>query len=203
MLRLLIVDDEVIVRKWLTLVFQPFDKEFVVVDAAANGHKALEICRIHAIDIVITDIIMPDMDGMSFIQALREFNLHTQVIILSNHADFSLAQKGMSFGAAAYLLKGEITEEELLEATRRAGKKLAADDNPPSPSFLGISSHQVSELLTGGTGEVLQAFDRALISEKDTVWCIVFSQDVTPAVSSSLGMTNGAWRQRSFQERLA
>ena len=57
MLRLLIVDDEVIVRKWLTLVFQPFDKEFVVVDAAANGHKALEICRIHAIDIVITDII--------------------------------------------------------------------------------------------------------------------------------------------------
>ena len=192
MLRLLIVDDEVIVRKWLTLVFQPFDKEFVVVDAAANGHEALEICRIHAIDIVITDIIMPDMDGMSFIQALREFNLHTQVIILSNHADFSLAQKGMSFGAAAYLLKGEITEEELLEATRRAGKKLAADDNPPSPSFLGISSHQVSELLTGGTGEVLQAFDRALISEKDTVWCIVFSQDVTPAVSSSLGMTNGA-----------
>lgn len=188
MLRLLIVDDEVIVRKWLTLVFQPFDKEFVVVDAAANGHEALEICRIHAIDIVITDIIMPDMDGMSFIQALREFNLHTQVIILSNHADFSLAQKGMSFGAAAYLLKGEITEEELLEATRRAGKKLAADDNPPSPSFLGISSHQVSELLTGGTGEVLQAFDRALISEKDTVWCIVFSQDVTPAVSSSLGI---------------
>ena len=44
MLRLLIVDDEVIVRKWLTLVFQPFDKEFVVVDAAANGHEALEIC---------------------------------------------------------------------------------------------------------------------------------------------------------------
>lgn len=43
MLRLLIVDDEVIVRKWLTLVFQPFDKEFVVVDAAANGHKALEM----------------------------------------------------------------------------------------------------------------------------------------------------------------
>ena len=50
----------------------------------------------------------------------------------------------------------------------------------------------MSELLTGGTGEVLQAFDRALISEKDAVWCIVFSQDVTPAVSSSLGMTNGA-----------
>ena len=45
MLRLLIVDDEVIVRKWLTLVFQPFDKEFVVVDAAANGHEALEIDR--------------------------------------------------------------------------------------------------------------------------------------------------------------
>lgn len=72
---------KVIVRKWLTLVFQPFDKEFVVVDAAANGHEALEICRIHAIDIVITDIIMPDMDGMSFIQArgnsicIRKFNL--------------------------------------------------------------------------------------------------------------------------------
>ena len=45
MLRLLIVDDEVIVRKWLTLVFQPFDKEFVVVDAAANGHDVQRFAR--------------------------------------------------------------------------------------------------------------------------------------------------------------
>lgn len=187
--RILVVDDEVIARKWLRLVFQPFDKEFKVVGTAVNGYEALEICRMQSVDIVITDIIMPDMDGMSFIQALRELNLRTQVIILSNHADFSMAQKGMSFGAAAYLLKGEITEEDLLKVTRQVGKKLIADNN--SSIFLGVTPQQVSQLVMGGTQEVSEAFDRFLTSEKDTVWCVVFSQDITPTISSLTDMMNG------------
>ena len=96
MLRILIVDDDVIVRKWLRLVFQPFDGEFSVVAAVAGGREALEICQAQQVDVVITDMIMPDMDGMAFIQALRAFDLRAQVVILSNYADFSLAQKGMS-----------------------------------------------------------------------------------------------------------
>lgn len=90
------------------------------------GSEALEICQAQQVDVVITDMVMPDMDGMAFIQALRAFDLRAQVVILSNYADFSLAQKGMSFGAAEYLLKGRDTEEELLAVTRRVGRKLLA-----------------------------------------------------------------------------
>ena len=146
MLRLLIVDDDVIVRKWLRLVFQPFAGEFSVVAAVAGGREALEICQAQQVDVVITDMIMPDMDGMAFIQALRAFDLRAQVVILSNYADFSLAQKGMSFGAAEYLLKGEITEEELLAVTRRVGRKLlagAADRDPVSYTHLDVYKRQI------------------------------------------------------------
>ncbi len=177
MLRLLIVDDDVIVRKWLRLVFQPFAEEFSVVAAVAGGREALEICQAQQVDVVITDMIMPDMDGMAFIQALRAFDLRAQVVILSNYADFSLAQKGMSFGAAEYLLKGEITEEELLAVTRRVGRKLLAGAADRDPLFLGLTPLQTGQLLSGCAPEAAALFDAALAAEGGRVWCIVFSQD--------------------------
>lgn len=192
MLRLLIVDDDVIVRKWLHLVFQPFGEEFEVTDAVPNGREALKLCRARPVDVVITDMIMPDMDGMAFIQALREFDLRTQVIILSNYADFSLAQKGMSFGAAEYLLKGEVTEEELLAVTRRVGQKLTARAAGQAALFLGLDSRRQSLLLSGAP-EPAAAFNAALAAEGGWVWCLVFSQDTAAAVSSPPAASGAEW----------
>ncbi len=192
MLHLLIVDDDVIVRKWLRLVFQPYPEEFAVAGAVANGREALELCRAQPVDVVITDMIMPDMDGMSFIQALREFDLDTQAIILSNYADFSLAQKGMSFGAAEYLLKGEITEEELLAVTRRVGKKAASAGKESESLFLGLTSRQVNRLLMGSAPEQAKSFDAALAAEGSVIWCVVFSQDTGPFPARADGSAMGA-----------
>lgn len=192
MLRLLIVDDEVIVRKWLRLTFQPFPEEFLIVDAVADGRKALEVCRSHAVDVVITDMIMPDMDGMAFIQILREFDLNTQVIILSNYADFSLAQKGMSFGAAEYLLKGEVTEEELLSVVRRVGKKTFGENRKTERDFMGLSPRQINQLLMGGAPEPAKMMDDAIAARKEgRIWCAVFSQDADPIAVRTSGEIKG------------
>lgn len=192
MLRILIVDDEVIVRKWLRLTFQPFSGEFTIVDAVSNGREALEICRVHAVDIVITDMIMPDMDGMAFIQVLREFDLNTQVVILSNYADFALAQKGMSFGAAEYLLKGEVTEELLISVIRRVGKKPFLENRKSEPLFLGLTPRQVNQLLTNGAAEPARILNAALAGEKGKIWCILFSRDADPVTVRTSGGIKGA-----------
>lgn len=191
MLRILIVDDEVIVRKWLRLTFQPFSEEFTVVDAVSNGREALDICRTHVVDVVITDMIMPDMDGMTFIQVLREFDLNTQVIILSNYADFSLAQKGMSFGAAEYLLKGEVTEELLLSVIRRVGKKPFLESRKAEQLFLGLTPRQVNQLLTSGAAEPARILDTALAGETGWIWCILFGQDADPIAVRTSGEIKG------------
>lgn len=204
MLRILLVDDDVIVRKWLRLVFESHDREFTVAGFAANGREALEFCRREGADIVITDMIMPDMDGMTFIQGLREWDLRTQVIILSNYADFSLAQKGLSFGAAEYLLKGEITEEELLEVTRRVGARLAGGDRPAA-RFWGFGTVQIGQIISGGWPETDAALDREMQRRAGRVWCLVFCQDApgrpagqgwareAEAILSGLGLRAGMY----------
>jgi len=198
MLRLLLVDDDVIVRKWLRLVFQPFEEEFLVVDAVSNGKEALEVCHAQPVDLVITDLIMPDMDGIAFIQALREFDAHTQVVILSNYADFSFAQKGMSFGAAEYLLKGEITEAALLEVVRRVGQKITAHSQPAEVTLLGLKSSQLPQLLNGTDAASARTFDAALQAAGGGVWVIVFSLDLSPVHASRHGFCAVEWTRQLY-----
>ena len=119
MRKILIVDDEIIVRKWLKLTFSEYTEEFEIVYSASNGIQALEFCSSNKVDIIITDIIMPDMDGIEFIQKLRETNDVVQIIILSNHENFDFARKCMVLGASEYLLKGEVTEAEILDSCRK------------------------------------------------------------------------------------
>lgn len=198
MARILIVDDEVIVRKWLQLIFQPFSAEFQVVGAVANGREAFQICRSQPVDIIITDMIMPDMDGMAFIQALREFDLRAQVIILSNYADFSLAQKGMSFGAAEYMLKGEVSEEELLAVVRRIAQRLHTlpDGRAGEPLFLGCTPEELQLLWNGSCDDALCArFDQALARQSSAAVCVACSLD-RPVASQRLpvaGLGGYAW----------
>ena len=190
MLRILLVDDDVIVRKWLRLVFESHDREFTVAGFAANGRRPWMK-------------VMPSMSGM-IIQGLREWDLRTQVIILSNYADFSLAQKGLSFGAAEYLLKGEITEEELLEVTRRVGARLAGGDRPAA-RFWGFGTVQIGQIISGGWPETDAALDREMQRQAGRVWCLVFCQDApgrpagqgwareAEAILSGLGLRAGMY----------
>ena len=207
--RILIVDDEVIVRKWLQLIFQPFAAEFQVVAAVANGREAFRICRSQPVDIIITDMIMPDMDGMAFIQALREFDLRAQVIILSNYADFSLAQKGMSFGAAEYMLKGEVSEEELLAVVRRIAQRMRSlpDGRAGEPLFLGCTLEELQQLWNGGCDDALCArFDQALALQEGAVVCAACSLDRPAAAQRTpvAGLGGYAWLAplQSFFDRL-
>ena len=174
MYRLLIVDDEIIVKKWMSLVFSSAQDEFQIIKFVSNGQQALEVCRSQPVDIVITDMIMPDLGGMEFIQQLRESNMRTQVIVLSNYADFSLAQKSMLFGASEYLLKGEASEEDILSAARRVAKKLAQAARAQREDIFGVSYGELCSLVSGaGCDAAADLFDKNMACHSENTVCLL------------------------------
>lgn len=103
MYKALIVDDEPKVRSGLTKLIPALDAEWTVVGQAKNGNEALELVRKDMPDLVITDIRMPNMNGLDLLNALREYPV--QVVILSGYGYFEYAKTAIRFGAFDYLLK--------------------------------------------------------------------------------------------------
>ncbi len=114
-MRVVIVDDEPIIRKWFSMAIQKAEREFVVVGSAANGQEALDLCAKEEVDVLVTDIQMPIMDGLTLIQEVRRTFPRIRIVILSNHEDFRYAKEAMRQGASDYLLKAEIEESELFD----------------------------------------------------------------------------------------
>ena len=111
--RIMIVDDERIVRD--AIASPGIWKEYPVsvVKAASNAIEALEYMEEHEVDLVLTDIKMPVMDGIQLIRRVKTRRPETEFIILSGYAEFSYAQEALRYGARDYLLK-PLDEETLV-----------------------------------------------------------------------------------------
>ncbi|MDG0812365.1 response regulator [Cohnella rhizosphaerae] len=122
----LIVDDECPIREELR-AFPWAACDAVLIGEAENGEEALALCERHAPDIVVTDIAMPIMDGLTFIRELRKKHPATQIILLTCHGDFAYAKEAIALGASDYILKVSLDEDELMQALRKARDALQRD----------------------------------------------------------------------------
>lgn len=121
MIRTIIVDDEILSRIGIR-TFIDGKEDIAVSDVFGDAEDALEYLRGNPVDVVITDIEMAGMDGLSFISRIREENLAGGIIILSCHDDFSYAQEAISRGTNSYLLKVDIEEEMLIREIQKVYK---------------------------------------------------------------------------------
>ena len=119
MMTVMIVDDERIAREGLRDLVDWESLGLQVSCVAANGLQALQWLDNHLVDIVITDIKMPQMDGLELLRNMSERGLHTTTIILSGFNDFQYAQKAIQYGVLHYLLK-PVHMDELQEVLKRA-----------------------------------------------------------------------------------
>ncbi len=101
---IMVVDDSESIRKFLTFALRA--KGFRVV-AARDGMEALEKLPREKVDLIITDLNMPNMDGFELLKTIREDNDYAEipVIILSSLDDEKDIQRGMQLGANSYLIK--------------------------------------------------------------------------------------------------
>ena len=129
MLKTMIVDDMDIIRREIKrLKLWGEETGFVISDEAKNGHEALEKLMISPIDLVITDIRMPKIDGIELLKRITAEKLCTCVVLISDHSEFNYARQGLVLGAFDYMVK-PIKEEELKKLLKRAkdfivGKKI-------------------------------------------------------------------------------
>ena len=105
MYNILIVDDQQQIRDGLQAMLSRFPLELDGIYTAANGVEALQLLREHDIPLVITDIRMPDMDGLMLMERCKEEQLSADFLIISGYSDFAYAQRAIGLGAKGYLLK--------------------------------------------------------------------------------------------------
>ncbi|MGD6875717.1 response regulator transcription factor [Bacillus infantis] len=104
MKNVLVVEDEQIIREGLKILLESFHNEFKVSEAM-SGEEALLKVRQQLPRLIITDIRMNGMDGLSFIEKVRQISEDIPIIILSGHSDFEYARAALQFGVTDYLLK--------------------------------------------------------------------------------------------------
>ncbi len=123
MYKVLIVDDEPMIREGLRTLIPWTSYGFEIIDSASNGKEALEKYRNRHFDLIIADIRMPEMSGITLIETIRELDKDVNFIILSGYADFEYARKAISARVIGYLLK-PVDEDELVEYLEKLKKKL-------------------------------------------------------------------------------
>jgi two-component system response regulator YesN len=122
MMRVLLVDDELIVRAGLKAIVNWKECAMEVVAEASNGQNALKIIEEQPIDVVISDIRMPIVDGIELTRRVREKYPKTKMILLTCYNDFKYVQEALEIGASGYVLKTDMEDgslEKILQKVRK------------------------------------------------------------------------------------
>lgn len=123
MIKVLLVDDEPFILQGLKVLINWDGLTCEVVSTASNGVEAYEYVKKNPVDLIITDIKMPEMNGLELLKKLRNEGFNDiEVIILSGYKDFEYAMEGMKYGCCGYVLK-PVEKEELSSLIRKVAEK--------------------------------------------------------------------------------
>ncbi len=120
--RILIVDDHPIVREGLKLIFET-EKSIIIEDEASNGAEALALvlAETNKFDLILLDISMPVMDGITFLEQLKGHGIGINVMVLTTSDDADDIQAALQAGAKSVLLK-DAARKEMIETALRTAK---------------------------------------------------------------------------------
>lgn len=144
MYRVIIVDDEPVIRKGLRETIEWDSLGLEVAGEAADGVEALKLCRAIRPEILITDIRMPEMDGLQLIQEVKKLDFDVKITILSGYSDYDYLKAAIRLGVDNYLLK-PIDNDELISNLKNAVSEIEKE------AVVGRQIRQGSELLRSNT----------------------------------------------------
>ena len=188
MKKIIIVEDEFRIRNGLSTLINKLDMGCKVIGEAENGFEGLKMISDMEPEVVITDIKMPKMDGLSMIRQAKEMGASCDFVILSGYAEFEYAQQGIQLGVMDYLLKPasvsdvkellnklneekEITQglnrencsdivREMINVIEESYGKVSYDSGVPWKSFCKRNRNYFFKLsATGKNGESKRTFD--------------------------------------------
>ena len=117
-IRVMLVDDHTMVRRGLATFLKIFD-DLQLAGEAESGEAAIQLCAEILPDVILMDMVMPDMDGAATTRAIRQQFPQVQVIALTSFKEGDLVKDALEAGAIGYLLK-DVSADELVRAIRAA-----------------------------------------------------------------------------------
>lgn len=117
MIKLLLADDHAVVRKGLQL-FIGYEDNLQLVDEASNGEELIQMVKEHPADILLLDLDMPKMNGITAIRKIKEIAPDLKIIVLTMHPQDIYGKTALQMGASGYLIKDE-EPKKLISAINR------------------------------------------------------------------------------------
>lgn len=114
MIKIMIADDQELIRESLKIILST-NPDFVITDLVADGNEVIESIKKDIPDVILMDVRMPGMDGVTCTKIIKKTHPHTNIIVLTTFDDDEYIYNALKFGASGYLLKG-VSLEELSEA---------------------------------------------------------------------------------------
>ena len=185
--KILIVEDEFLLRQGIKNLVHWEQEGFQVVGETNNGKEALQLIESLHPHLVITDIVMPIMDGIELTGIIQERYPEIKVVVLSSYSDFEYIKSAMKNGAEDYLLKPTMNPDSLLKAVQSAAAKLnlAAFQKQQT-----IPEQMVQKWISGFAADVLEALGANITVEPEKSkelldkvgFCFLFAQKYHPAM---------------------
>ncbi len=145
-IRVMIVDDHTMVRRGLATILKVFDdpsagsgQALQLVGEAENGTEAIKLCGEVQPDVILMDMVMPDMDGATTTRVIRQQFPQVQIIALTSFKEGNLVKNALEAGAIAYLLK-DVSADDLARAIRAAHSGRATLSPEAAQAFVETSN---------------------------------------------------------------
>lgn len=141
-IRVMLVDDHGMVRRGLA-AFLKIHADLVLAGEAENGQEAIDRCESLRPDVVLMDLVMPEMDGATATRLIKERCPHVRIIALTSFPEKDLVQEALRAGAISYLLKN-VTSQELATAIRAAYQGRSTLAPEAAQALVRNACHEVS-----------------------------------------------------------
>ncbi|OCA86603.1 response regulator transcription factor [Bacillus sp. FJAT-27986] len=148
--RILIVDDEILIRQGIKHYLDWESEGFQIVGEASNGQEALEMIEVLSPHIIITDIVMPIMNGEELTRVVKEKYPQIEVIILSSYGEFDYVRSAFQCGVVDYILKPKLEAQSLLKVLKTAVKRIPGFQSREKELNVSLSIDQIINRLVLG-----------------------------------------------------
>lgn len=143
---IVVAEDEMRIRQGIIKLLGRRGDEYQVVGEASNGREGLDICKKLKPDLIITDIKMPEVDGLEMLREMKKEELPTKAIVISAYSEFEYARGAMQLGVTDYLLK-PISLMDFSEALKHIQEQMN-DDLKKKPQQVGTLKQVLVDVLS-------------------------------------------------------